>query len=128
MIFRILVATASALALVVHAAPAKAEFVDGNRLYRWCTTTEAEGITHFQSQASCISFITGAADTISSADRWARWKGRGKLEIACLPTNAEVRQIEDVVVAYLRNNPANRHHPAAAVVIEALSSAYPCPA
>ena len=127
MIFKVSLFAVGALALAVHAAPARAEFVDGNQLYRWCTTAESDGIRHFQSQASCISFITGAADTIRSADRWAEWKGRPKLAIACLPANVEVGQIEDVVVAYLRNNPADRHHPAAAVAIEAMNSAYPCP-
>ena len=44
----------------------------------------------------------------------------------CLPTNATVRQVIDVVKKYLVDSPAERHYLAYSLVGTALNKAFPC--
>ena len=49
---------------------------------------------------------------------------------ACLPgeaTGITVGQLRDIIVRYLEEHPADRHHLASSVAAKALSDAFPCP-
>lgn len=84
----------------------------GNNLYKQCEQRlSPDG--KLVGEMICAGFIIGIADS-----------GAHK---ACLPDELVISQVTDVVVAWLRNNPALRHHPAAHLVAKALEDAYPCP-
>ena len=44
----------------------------------------------------------------------------------CLPAEVEMRQMLDVSLAYLANNPADRHETARGLIIDAFQEAFPC--
>ncbi len=50
------------------------------------------------------------------------------LRMYCLPAGVTDRQIADVALKYLRENPAHRHLGAAHLVRRAFRDAWPCPA
>jgi hypothetical protein len=98
--------------------PARADvhsFVLGNKLYGWCVD---DGET---AQAACVQYIVGVADTEAQHEMFkaSPW--------ACMPDNLTDGQLRDLVIKYLRDNPAIRHNSAANLVIFALKGAFPCP-
>ena len=99
-------------------------FTSGNDLLRMCTGGEV-------SKLRCIAYIDGVMDLIGtlqggidSADHKFLWK----LKAIRLPVGVDDGQIRDVVVKYLVENPAERDHSAAAIIITALIQAWGCPA
>jgi hypothetical protein len=88
-----------------------ADFRDGNSLLRECTGSDPE-------QLACLGYIMGITDII-----------RGKEVLGykpCLYSNISVQQLHDVVVLYLRSQPAIRHYSAASLVVAALGHSFPC--
>lgn len=75
-------------------------FLDGNDLYKACQQVDGT------SMARCIGYIDGAAD-----EMLAYLGGKG-----CLPDGLTESKLHDVVVAYLRDHPAERNSSAATVV------------
>jgi hypothetical protein len=76
----------------------------GNDLWEWCVR-DPDGF--------CFGYIVGAIDQDSTS--------------LCIPKGAAFVQTRDVVVAYLKNNPENRHFHATTVLLLALREAWPCP-
>jgi hypothetical protein len=46
--------------------------------------------------------------------------------VYCIPSNADTDQFVRVVLKYLKDNPATLHHPAGALVANAIVTAFPC--
>jgi hypothetical protein len=96
----------------------------GDMLYAHClsSNTYARGI--------CLGYVEGVADAgeqqalagasvsgdASTLGTW-RW---------CIPTGAALGQARELVVKFLRENPAERHLAAAGIVASALQRAWPC--
>jgi Rap1a immunity proteins len=79
----------------------------------------------------CVAYITGAVDMIgglqgavSTTDQHSFWK----LRSVCLPTEATVQQIVDVVLKYMKENPEERADGASWIVTRAMVQAWGCPA
>ena len=93
---------------------AGAQFVDGNKLLRWCesSSTSPERLT-------CVGYIQAVSDTLDQVS--------GAIGVAeCIPGGTETGQLRDVVVMYLRANPVIRSKSASGLVIGALIAAWRC--
>ena len=98
----------------------------GNDLLSEC---EAEpGSTEL---AFCMAYVAGAIDmigalqgSVSSKDNQSFWK----LASVCLPKEATLQQVIDVVVKEMKENPERRADEASWIVIRALVKAWGCPA
>lgn len=92
---------------LVLASPVKADFFDGNVLYRYMTdqSSYANGVA--------AGYVIGIHDS-----------GRGVEH--CSPDNVTFKQVVDVVRADLVAYPSLRHHPAEAIVTYAIQKAWPC--
>jgi hypothetical protein len=114
------------LSLALHVTPAT---VGGNDLLRDC------GSNAEANQMNCIGYISGIMDA-EELDRIAKaiaksggGSGGGVVRRYefCIPAAVTFGQAQDVVTAYLRNNPSTRHIAAAILVEHALADAFPCP-
>jgi hypothetical protein len=99
--------------ILVAGAPAKTYggFYSGNDLLRVC---EKERNT------TCVGYILGVADTQNASVRNERRR-------VCIPERAEPRQLVDLVLAYLKEKPQERHWEAWTIVHNALVASFPCP-
>ncbi|MGY3437026.1 MULTISPECIES: Rap1a/Tai family immunity protein [unclassified Marinovum] len=98
------------LVLAISGSPASAQ--DGNFLFRQCTNNAVD------SKAMCAGFVGGAAGLIPYAPLYS--------SAVCLPSGVTYPQMVDVVIAFLRNNPARRHEFASPLIARALAEAFPC--
>ena len=64
----------------------------------------------------CAGYVSGFLDRESF----------DKEHLICIPAAANNGQIMDVILAYMRDNPADRHNPSSALVYVALFKAFPC--
>lgn len=89
-------------------------FLSGNDLYQRCTTpmNASDGLANF---GFCRGYIYGYFDSILT--RLAEDGGS-----ACLKSGVTNTQVVDVVVQYLRDNPATRHEPADFAVLKAVAT------
>jgi hypothetical protein len=97
----------------VQAGEPRAGFMDGNELYADCT-----GSTDSFQRGVCLGYIQGVADHIDEV----RW---GRNEPQC-PTGVVLKQVEDVVVNYLRDHPVDRSADATPLVYLAVTKAWNC--
>lgn len=91
--------------------PQVAGRVSGNNLYDSCIQppdTEKQ----VQQETFCMGYVVGVIE--------------GGAYDACLPHKLMFVQAKDIVIAWLRNNPTQRHLNAAVLVRIALESTYPC--
>jgi hypothetical protein len=88
-----------------------AAFLDGNRLHEWCQDANRNFAT---------GYIAGAADHM-----WIMGEIRGQ-HFICVPEQATLGQLRDIVCNYLRDKPTDRHYSAASVAGTALQMAWPC--
>jgi hypothetical protein len=79
-------------------------FVTGNDLFSKCSSNSP----------LCMGYIAGVSDVMST---------NGDI---CLPDNATVQQIVDIVVKYLSDHPDRRHYSASSESGVALMQAFPC--
>ncbi len=126
-------AIVAAMASAIGSAPGQAQetggqYLTGNALYRHCTVTPDQP-TYYASDARCSAYIIGSYDAIVTAEDL--FTELGNLErpfrFVCLPTSVEAGQLRDIVVAYLRDRPADRNQAASLIVLSAIMDAYDCP-
>jgi hypothetical protein len=99
--------------LAIAVGPA-AYFLDGNNLYTRCRD---------QAQITiCAGYISGVSDTISSMQN----TNAINPPLVCTTSGVSVEQEVDIVVKYLRDNPAYRNQAAGGLVVGALMQAFPC--
>lgn len=90
---------------------ADAQFVDGNKLYEYCQ----------QDHPLCWGYIYGVADVAT------RSAGIASVQFSmCAPIGVSGQQVHDVVMRYFEQNPQYRNAPASYLIIDALSTAWPC--
>jgi Rap1a immunity proteins len=105
--------TAAALVCVLSIAPAFADIVDGNKLWRSC-----DGDTNTD-KGLCYGYAAAVVDSQEAL------LAKGKY-LFCVPATGTLGQLTDVVKKHLRDHPEDRHHPATFLVIRALMEAFPC--
>lgn len=110
------VLTIAMLIAIGAAAPARAQYFDGNTLHFRC---QQERETAMVRWTDCLGYVSGVADVMS---------GRNAINgvQACIPRGTSRNQLKDVVVDWLRRHPEHRHHNAGGLVAAALAEAYPC--
>jgi hypothetical protein len=86
-------------------------FENGNQLLQYCTNQDTTSFF-------CLGYTSAVADALDG--------NRVNGYDACIPLSVNVGQIKDIVVQYLRLNPAERHLAAAGLVADAISKAFPC--
>ena len=99
--------TVAGVTMGVAHTPAHAGFVDGNKLYEVCSVTDMSSSKF----TYCIGFITGVFDSSALLDR-------------CVPDNAGIGPVRDVIKQYLLSHPEERHFAASAIVTEAVQRAF----
>lgn len=87
-------------------------FLTGNDLLARCETN----------RSACINYVLGVSDALSFFED----AGASKSFI-CTTTNVTAGQMTDVVIKYLKDNPAVRNQGAAGLTWSALTDAFPCP-
>ena len=95
-----------AFSLCVLSSPAKAEFVDGNTLLSRINGNDIE-------QFHALGYITGVVDALMGS-------------VICPPPNITARQVNDMVLSFLKASPGVRHKSADAIVSHVTSLAWPC--
>ena len=114
---------AAAIAVSAISASTAAAVEDGNSWAAKCqksveqlrSSTEKMQFTH------CVGYARGVADTIQL------WAGaEGDKAPACIPEKATAQQLIDIGFKYIRENPAERHLPANALLMRAFRVAWPC--
>jgi len=114
-------------------------FMNGNELYADCTSSKPDDL------AACVSYVEGVIDAgatqhsffVEAARQGSKApppKGsvvEGTVGIVggsqwCLRKTVKARQAVDAVVAFLRNNPADRDASASSLVAVAAEQAWPC--
>lgn len=93
--------------------------------------------------ASVMDLSTGNSflSACTTQDTGAFWMCHGYLQgfltrehlegdnrLVCLPPTSTNGQIMDTVVAFIRDNPSDRHRPSGQLTAVALAQAFPCPA
>ena len=112
---------------LAHPSTAKAEFISGNKLYRYCTGTESAFSQTVQS-AMCLAYIQGAHDGLEASGTFLTIKFEldNPMKVVCVPDGVETSQLQEIVTKYLRENPADRNLSASLLVLFALRTSYPC--
>jgi hypothetical protein len=108
-----------------------AQNLSGNELLETCEAQDDLARFGF-----CIGYISGviegmkwgvAAPLLMSGQTAQEADKTGGMFLGfCSPEGGTLGQYKDVVVLYLRNNPAERHNTARTQVQSALSEVYPC--
>ena len=114
----------SALAALTPPAAAEtpSKFTTGNVLYQDCTATAGE-VAKLVGGAHCVSYIIGVADAHTAMTVISKTS-----PLFCIPGGATPGQLMDIVVGFLKSQPAKRHYMASTLVIMALSESLPCAA
>lgn len=101
---KLITAAALFLSLTAHA-----EFYSGNDLLAKLTSESVvdRSVGH--------GYILGAFDSLNNFNH-------------CAPKNVTGGQVRDMVISFLRDNPADRHHTADQVVHHVLKHSWPCAA
>jgi Rap1a immunity proteins len=81
-------------------------FYDGNQLHTLCIAQNS----------FCSGYVAGIADVLQNQNA----------NNLCIPKNATVGQITDVVKKYLTDHPEMRHFSGFSIVFVALETAFPC--
>ncbi len=106
------------LLILSFAPPANAQPVNGQVLYGWCYAPYANV---FQESVNpvCAGYVSAIADVLSDNNAV---DGRR----ACIAPSVPVRQLRDVVIAYMQARPEGETESAAQLTAGALADAFPC--
>ena len=106
-----------AFALIFVAVPARAAIpVDGNRLLDFCERT-ITSVEDAGAHIACRNYVIGVVDGFRLSP--------GGFKLLVLPDGASGKQLDDIVVKYLKEHPERRHEPGAALILSALLDAFP---
>ena len=87
----------------------------GNDLLRFCTSD-----ANSAEQSFCLGYLHGLVDGVMGLRVTER-----RPQVFELPEGVDILQVRDVVVKFLKENPKDRHLGAVALVLKALTLAYP---
>jgi hypothetical protein len=100
-----------ALALLAAVVPAQAQRVskvDGNKLLSICSSTDIK---------ACDAYLAGVGDAMAEEPAPRR---------ACIPARVTGTQLRDVVIKFLREEPAKRELSGGSLTVHAFAKAFPC--
>jgi hypothetical protein len=123
----LMVLSTAAHAQIPHTVPPgtseRFHFHTGNDLLSLCTGD-------VEAKTQCDSYILGVVDAIGTlqSNRGADDKSFWKYTSVCLPFEANVKQVIDVVIKYLTENPEIRDQKASQIIIRAMIKTWGCPA
>lgn len=100
-------------AFVTICAPAKADFFDGELLFDLCTTATIDPL-FLQKNATCVGYIAGVVDAYSHGSGF------------CLLPTTKTREIYDLTVKYMSDNPRSLSWSASTLIFAAIKDAFPC--
>jgi hypothetical protein len=92
--------------------------LDGNTLYKDCSSKPGKSGDDFQ-VGVCTGYVVGIAEVMFSGNQVNGFR-------ACAPEGITRRQVTDIVVKWLNENPTERHRAAVGLVAAALTKAFPC--
>lgn len=109
------------LTWVAMAATATLSASSGKELWPGLTTGNEllQQCDHQYGKFVCLGYVLGVTDVLATLPLIDAYS-------ACIPEGAIKRQVNDVVVAYLRNHPEQRQYIAVQLAAQALSDAFPC--
>lgn len=90
--------------------------VTGNKLLELCRSEDANFANGY-----CAGYLASHAEAVSIMRHFFGSR------FYCTPEEVTLSQAKEIVVSYLKNNPAQRHELAWFLVGEALGEAFPCP-
>lgn len=105
------------IAMLILGSPYAFAVSSGNELLNVCQSNVS---TH---NGQCIGFIQGVSIGVELGEAF---HGHKDLSDVCIPGNVNNAQLKDIVLIYLRQNPAKRHEPAVFAVVHSLRNAFPC--
>lgn len=89
----------------------QALFYEGNFLHKKCQSVNDVDVV------VCLAYVTGVVDTLTMTEN----------RYVCVPPKSVTGgQLRDIVTKWLEDNPADRHLNASALVMLALTEAFPC--
>jgi Rap1a immunity proteins len=115
---------AVALALWIDAlctGEAEAENVSGNWLHEAC-----QAPLESMDGGVCLGYVVGVEEMVHVVIAGVSAASTTFASGYCRPHNVTYRQLRDVVAAYLRHHPENRHEAAMTLVVRAVTTAWPC--
>lgn len=108
----------------------EAQDLSGNRLLKNCIASDkgSEGFCFGYIIGTIEGLMVGGALEVAKQNPQIADLGDAPLEVVryCIPSGVTKGQLQDVVVAYLNDHPAERHELAPVLVHRALSEAFPC--
>lgn len=118
----------SVLAVGIPAAPARADYVNGNQLYEWCSSERSDN-QYWTNFARCTAYAAGAVDGLDTGNVFGQvlvGSDSDTIDFICIPPRVTLGQVQEVVTTFLKNNPAIRHDHASVLVVKAVREAWPC--
>lgn len=109
---RAVLAVSATMLVLSYSALALGGFDTGNDFLANCTDQSA-----FR-QGHCAGYVAAVADTLPAIS-----EGYGT---PCIPASASLKQLMDISLQYVEDQPALRHHAAASLIFEAIKAAFPC--
>lgn len=100
------------------AGPASAGFITGEKLFDYCQAKPGTA-----KKVYCLGYIIGVTDAMEDPFISKALPSQAKV---CMPNKLRSSKLKDVVVSYLERNPQERDFEAQALIIVALTQAYPC--
>lgn len=87
------------------------------------TVLDPGGVGDIAELGMCIGYLSGVIDGATSAS-----KDDPRIFSVCVPEGVSRGQVARIIIKYAADHPETLHWPASRLVIEALSSAFPCSA
>jgi Rap1a immunity proteins len=104
-------AMALLLGFMFWATEAQCSFIDGNKLFESCMGKSEADVSF------CNGYVAGAFD---NEDRYF-------VRNDCVPEDARLGQLVDIVTSWLKDHPEKRHLKASEVVTDAIKERFPPP-
>lgn len=114
--------------LLLPVSSANAGF-DGRQFLPFCEQHKHEIACIMSTGSVYMGYMAGTADTISELDPLRYEKGVPEIEKVseiCMPAKVTNPQILDIVLHFIRNNPALQHQSITRLTIAAIKNAFPC--
>lgn len=113
------------LAALIFTAPAAANEAEvyvslttGNHVYPMCASTASA-----VNKNSCAWYVKGVVEAVQVQAQ----PSQPGYSLLCMPDDLPGAQLTAVFGKYLNDHPEQRHHPAMALIVRAMTAAFPCP-
>jgi hypothetical protein len=103
-------------ALAISSPPTLANYLTGKDLYADCSKPQGSF-----SQGFCSGYISGVVDAIEHYQ-----VNTGAEKNVCIPREASIGQVKEIVVRYLTQRADQRNNTASSLVWDAVHNAFPC--